>query len=96
MRGSYFVALSWFKRSIESLLREVAGQLILVFVVRTLKNGEGLQQRNVTGSKARKEDRIRPIGNGFAILRPGKPTRHLRFVAWYSQKGCRTLSSVEE
>ncbi len=27
----------------------------------------------MTGSKARKEDRIRKIANGFAVFRPGEP-----------------------
>ncbi len=70
----------------------------MVFVVRNLLSGEGFQQRSVTGSKARKEDRSRSIGNGFAIFRLAKPVIHLRFdvcelvtgnffVVRYPQKG---------
>ncbi len=39
-------------------------------VVRTLRGGEGFQQRSVTDSKAHKEDRISTIGTDFAIFRP--------------------------
>ncbi len=34
--------------------------------------GVRFQQRRVTGSKARKDDRIPTIANGFAIFRPQK------------------------
>ncbi len=37
-------------------------------VVRTLRGGEGFQQRSVTGSKAHKEDRISTIGSDFVVL----------------------------
>ncbi len=48
----------------------VSASTLLGPVVRTLRGGEGFQQRSVTGSKARKEDHITSIGNGFAICRP--------------------------
>ncbi len=74
----------------------VSDRTISGSVVRTLRGGEGFQQRSVIGSKARKKDRISSFGNGFAIFRPGKPAIQLRFMAWYPENGSRTQSSVEE
>ncbi len=39
------------------------------------------QQLDVTGSKARKGDRVRTIANSFAVLRPGKPAIHREFAS---------------
>ncbi len=40
----------------------------------------------MTGSKARKEDRVRTVANGLAAFRPGEPTIHLhcpRICRWW-------------
>ncbi len=40
--------------------------------------GVGFQQWGVAGSQARKEDRVRSVASGHAILGPGEPAIHLR------------------
>ncbi len=40
--------------------------------------GVGFQQWSVAGSQARKEDRVRSVASGNAILGPGEPAIHLR------------------
>ncbi len=40
--------------------------------------GVGFQQWCVTGSQARKEDRVRPVASGHEILGPNEPAMHFR------------------
>ncbi len=39
--------------------------------------GVGFQQWSVAGSQARKEDHVRSVASGHAILGPGEPAIHL-------------------
>ncbi len=51
--------------------------------------GEGFQQWCVAGSQARKEDRVRSVASGRAILGPREPAIHLhcpRVCRWWIRK----------
>ncbi len=48
--------------------------------------GEGFQQWSVAGSHARKEDRVRSVASGGAILGPGEPATILGFVGGGKRK----------
>ncbi len=51
--------------------------------------GVGFQQWSVAGSQACKEDRVRSVASGHAILGPGEPATHLhcpRICRWWIRK----------